>query len=425
MCRRWVRAGHRVTVVTGVPNVPSGVVYDGYRNVWCTREIMDGIEVIRGRTYLAANKGFMRRIVNYLSYEAMAIWRVARLPKPDLIVATSPQFFCGWAGVWAARIKRVPLVLEIRDLWPDSILAVSPGSRGQENRAGIGGRLIIGYLRWLETRMYAAAHHIVTVGEGYREELTRRGVPAEKMSVITNGVDSGTYQPRPASTHLREQAGAKRGDDTFLVGYIGTVGLAHGLTVVIAAARHARYRGLDRLRFVVVGDGAERASLLEELARDDPGNVRFVGRRPKNEMADWLASVDACLVHLRAAELFKSVLPSKIFEACAMAKPIILGVRGHASRLLEQLGGGVCIEPERPDELVSAACRMMDQPLWAASLGMAGRREVIRRFDLDPLAARYEATLKRCLETRGSTYTRADGGRRASWPSESPPRRMR
>lgn len=384
MCRRWAAAGHDVTVLTCAPNVPHGVVYDGYENRWVSRETIDGVDVVRGWTYLAANQGFVRRILNYLSYLLMVLWRAPRLARPDVVVATTPQFFCGWAGVWAARIWDCPLVLEVRDLWPESIEAVS--ERPWRSR-GVGWRMILRYLEWLEARMYAAAEHIVTVGEGYRRRLLDKGVPAAKLSVVTNGVDGELFRPRAPDVALRAEAGA--GDGDFLVGYIGTVGMAHGLEVVIEAGRLARARGLDRLRFVVVGDGAERQRLVAELERDDPGNVRFVGRRPKAEMPAWLASVDACLVHLRETLLFETVLPSKMFEALAMARPVILGVRGEAAALLERLGGGVCVGPEDAGAVLDVTVAWASEPTNLRERGRVGRQAAVREFSLTSLATRY------------------------------------
>ena len=383
MCRRWVAAGHEVTVVTCAPNVPEGVVYEGYENRWSQRERIDGIEVVRVWTLLAANRGALRRILNYLSFLLVATWRGLFLARPDVVVATSPQFFCGWAGVLVSRLRRLPFVLEIRDLWPESIAAVGAMGRGWSP--------VMSALRWLERSMYRAADRIVAVGEGYRSGLLDRGVPAERIEVITNGVEPERYRPMAADATRRSEAGA--GDGDFLVGYVGTVGMAHGLEVVIEAGRLARDRGHERLRFVVVGGGARLESLQRELAEDDPGNVRFLGRHDKEEMPSWLASLDAALVHLRDVGLFSTVLPSKIFEAAAMARPILLGVRGQAERIVTESGGGLCFEPEDAEQLLGAAVQLMERSDRGAALGRAGREHVLAHYQLETLARRYEALL--------------------------------
>ncbi len=387
MCRRWVAAGHEVTVVTCAPNVPEGVVYEGYDNCWSQREQIDGIEVVRVWTLLAANRGALRRILNYLSFLLVATWRGLFLTRPDVVVATSPQFFCGWAGVLVSRLRRLPFVLEIRDLWPESIAAVGAMGRGWSP--------VMMVLRWLERSMYRAADRLVAVGEGYRSGLLERGVPAERIEVITNGVEPERYRPMAADAERRSEAGA--GDGDFLVGYVGTVGMAHGLE----AGRLARDRGHERLHFVVVGGGARLESLRQELARDDPGNIRFLGRRDKEEMPSWLASLDAALVHLRDVGLFSTVLPSKIFEAAAMARPILLGVRGQAERIVTESGGGLCFEPEDAEQLLGAAVRLMERADRGGSLGQAGREHVLAHYQLETLARRYEALLAEVARLTG------------------------
>ena len=199
-CRRWVAAGHQVTVVTCAPNCPNGIVFDGYRNSWRCEERVEGIRVIRVWTFLAANRGFLRRIANYLSYMVSATLYAVWLKNVDVVVATSPQFFCGWAGVLCRWVRRWPFVLEIRDIWPESIVTVGAMKRSR----------IIRLLEWLERRMYRAANHIVTVGSGYRRQLLDRGVPADKVSVIPNGVGDVPPTSRDRKSQIRERWGGGR-----------------------------------------------------------------------------------------------------------------------------------------------------------------------------------------------------------------------
>jgi glycosyltransferase involved in cell wall biosynthesis len=385
LCRRWVTEGHQVTVLTCAPNVPNGRVYPGYENHWRKTETMDGVQVIRIWTYLAANSGALRRAFNFLSYQWSAVWHARKIPRPNVVVATSPQFFCGLAGARIARKKKCPLLLEIRDLWPESIAAVTNTGQSRFSLT----RIPIDYLARLEVRMYAAARHIVTVGSGYQQKLIERGVPADKISVITNGVDLQEYRPQAPVPEFRHLAGA--GPEHKLVGYIGTVGMAHGLEVVIRAARQARELGLDHLRFVVIGGGARLAKLQKDLQIDDPGNLRFLGLRPKSEMHGWLASVDICLVHLRASELFRTVLPSKMFEAMAMQKPIALGVRGEAEKLLLEAQAGLAFEPEDHLALLEAIEKIHAPNSTQPRL--SSRAYVDQKFNWDHLAKRYSSLL--------------------------------
>lgn len=381
MCRRWVQRGHQVTVITGVPNVPAGVAYDGYTNRWFQREDVDGIDVRRVYTYLAANKGTVKRIGNFLSYMLTATLASLFTPRPDLVVATSPQFFCGWAGVFASRLRRAPFVLEIRDIWPESIAVVGAMRNPR----------LLSWLEWLEKRMYAAATRIVTVGRGYRDQLVARGVDSDRIEIVPNGVDRDFFRDPRGGPRVRE---AHQLGNAFVCSYIGTIGMGSGLEVVLRAARLLQDEGRDDIVFLLVGDGAVRAELENQARQQGLSRVVFTGRQDKSKMPDYLAASDACLVHLTRNALFRTVLPSKIFEASAMAKPIILGVEGHAAEIVGEAGAGLCIEPENETELVDAVKKLAADRSLAASLGQSGLENIASVYDYDSLAARYAEILE-------------------------------
>lgn len=377
-CVRWARAGHDVTIVTCVPNCPDGVVYGGYKNRLRRQvEHIDGVQVIRVWTYLAPNAGAVRRIVNYLSYMLSATLASIRLPRPDVVVATSPQFFCGWAGIFVSRLKRAPLVLEIRDIWPATIEAVG----------AIQNRWMLGILKRMERRMYRAARHIVAVGKGYRDRILEKDPSPDRISVITNGVDLRFFTPgEPDAQFLH----AWNLEDKFVCSYVGTIGMTHGLKVVLQAAKILKQKGRRDIRFVMVGDGALRnplETMAKEAGLDDL--VVFTGRQPKNRIPAILASSDACLIHLKGCQLFGTVIPSKIFETMAMGRPIIMGVRGEARQMVMQSGAGLEMEPDSPDSLVRAVLTLADDPDSASRRGRAARDYVARHFNRDVLAAEF------------------------------------
>jgi hypothetical protein len=380
LARRWVKMGHEVTVVTCAPNVPSGVVYEGYANRLYQRERVEGIDVRRVWTWLAANAGTWRRIANYLSYLLGATLASLAVPRPDVLIATSPQFFCGWAGVLASRLRGVPFVLEVRDLWPESIVAVGAMRPSPAIR----------FLARLERWMYAAATRIVTVGEGYAHKLVERGVPEAKLALVPNGVDLGMFRGAADGAAIRREFGL---GGAFVCAYVGTIGMGCGLDVVPRAVRLLRERGRSGVRFLLVGDGAIRERLERECREAGLSEVVFTGRLDKRRMPEVLAAADACLVHLARRELFETVMPSKIFEAAAMARPIVLGVRGYASEVVEGAGAGIAIEPEDERELADALLRLADDPALARRLGEAGRSGIAARFDYDALASRYAELL--------------------------------
>lgn len=388
---RWVEQGHEVTVITCAPNCPTGKVFDGYRNAWRAEETVNGIRVIRVWSYLTANKGFAKRSLNFLSYMVTAVWCALWLRKVDLVVATSPQFFCGWAGVLCHWLKRWPFVLEIRDIWPESIVTVGAMKRSP----------LMAVLEWLELRMYAAADHIVTVGNGYRDQLLDRKVPREKISVIPNGVDVRRFQPQPPNRELRARW---NGDRKFVCAYIGTVGMAHGLDVVLQAAELLKQSHREDVQFWIVGDGAERAA-LEQAAKDRHlTSITFTGMIAKQEIDDVLASCDACLVHLRGTELFGTVIPSKVFETMAMNTPIIMGVRGQAQDIVLDGRGGVAMTPDDPQSLLDGIETIRrDRSRFAQ-----GRDYVARNYDRTRLADEMLATLRRFGEPTTMPFPAAE-----------------
>jgi len=370
-CRRWVAAGHKVTVITCAPNCPTGIVAEGYKNSLLSREWVDGIRVLRVWTWLSPNRGFLGRTINYLSYMFCATLCALGVRRVDAIVATSPQFFCGWAGVLCRWFLRRPLLLEIRDIWPESIVTVGAMKRSP----------IMRVLEILERQMYATAQQIVTVGDGYRDQLVLRGVADEKIAVVPNGVDVSQFVPEPPARQLRAQW---RGDKRFVCAYIGTVGMAHGLDVVVRAARKLKSVGRDDVVFWIVGDGAER-SRLENICREEGlDQIVFTGLVPKAKIAEVIASCDACLVHLCKTELFETVIPSKIFEIMAMNVPIVMGVRGQAQRIVLSGRGGVAMTPEDEESLLAGIEAIARDRVSYRH----GRDYVARHFDRDVLARR-------------------------------------
>jgi glycosyltransferase involved in cell wall biosynthesis len=385
--KRWVAAGHEVTVITCAPNCPEGKVYQGYKNRLLSRETVDGIQVRRVWTLIAANEGTLLRTANYLSYMFSAALYSLVVRRPDVMIATSPQFFCGWAGAISSVLRRVPFILEIRDIWPESIVAVGAIRKSPAIRI----------LEWMEHLMYAAAERVVTVGDGYRKRLLERGVPDAKISVVMNGVDRELFRARecPASFRRTWQI-----ENKFVCSYIGTIGMACGLDVVLEAAGELKRRGVRDVVFMLVGDGASRKNLQSRAQAEGLDNVIFTGRQPKEAMPDFLSASDVCLVHLRKTELFTSVMPSKIFEAAGMGKPIINGVGGFAAEFITKAGAGINIEPENSSQLVHALLEMKDNPSVSVAYGKAGHDYVIKNFDRDKLAGEYLAMIELVLRNK-------------------------
>lgn len=383
---RWVKAGHEVTVVTCVPNCPDGVVFEGYRNrLRSQTEIIDGIRVVRVWTWIAPNKGTIGRILNYLSYMVSSVWSAWWLPRPDVEVSTSPQFFCGWAGVWYHWLTRVPFVVEIRDIWPESISAVGAMKKGLATR----------FLEWMERRMYLSADQIVTVGHGYREQIAAKVPVGDRITVVMNGVDTDVFTPRPADEEFLAKWGLS---GKFVCSYAGTIGMAHGLEVVIRAAQFLKDQERRDIAFLIVGDGARREELQRLATEQGLGDlIVWTGRMSRDLMPTVLASSDACLVHLRKTELFETVVPSKIFETMAMGRPIIMGVRGESRQIVMDAQAAIEMEPESEVDLVNALTRLADNLELRSRLSSSAREYVTTHYHRDRQALRMQEVLQKAV----------------------------
>ncbi|HET9902486.1 MAG TPA: glycosyltransferase family 4 protein [Xanthobacteraceae bacterium] len=340
---QWVRAGAQVTVLTCAPNFPQGRVYPGYRNALRQREIIDGIEVMRLWSYIAPNAGVLKRIIDQASFGASAA--IAGLfHDADVIVASSPQFFTTWAGLFLGTVRRRPWIFELRDLWPASIVAVGAMKPGR----------MIRMLERIELYLYRRCAAVIANTPALRTNLVSRGIDPNKIHVIPNGVDLQAFRPRPKDPALLESLGLQ---GKFVVGYIGTHGMAHGLDFIVeAAAGLAR----ERLHFLFVGDGAEKAKVRRRAAEVQLTNASFLDPVQKAQVADYIALMDVALVPLRRSETFKTVIPSKIFECAAMRKPILLGVEGQAQELVEHYAAGLCFRPEDADDFRAKLMRLME-----------------------------------------------------------------
>jgi glycosyltransferase involved in cell wall biosynthesis len=385
--KQWVQDGHEVDVLTSVPNFPEGEVYDGYQNRF-TRETVDGINVQRVPMYVTSNEGVVKRTLSYLSYMASAIWYARRSPTPDVVVATSPQFFAAVAGWWIARQKGVPFVLEIRDLWPESIVAVGAMERN----------IIIRFFEQIEQFLYREADRIVPVTDAFKRMIVDKGIPTDKVSVIKNGVDLTRWEQPLDEEKLARLQEKHEIENKFVASYIGTIGMAHRADVLLEAAE--RCDDPDVV-FMVVGTGAQREALEARQNELQLSNFRLVDKVPKEEVPYLLALTDASVVHLRDSALFKTVIPSKIFEAMATRTPIMLGVRGETQAIIEEAKAGVPIPPEDPAALVDAVLHLKRNPDLHARMAENGYAYVHAHFDRRNLAREYLSL----LEEVGSTST--------------------
>ncbi|MAT39517.1 MAG: glycosyltransferase WbuB [Ectothiorhodospiraceae bacterium] len=374
--RRWVQAGHKVSVICGIPNHPHGVVYEGYRKQLLHHERIDGVDVYRSWVYVTPNAGFYRRILNYSSYAVTSVLAAEHLEKVDVCIATSPQFLTGVSGMAVKRTKGVPLVLEIRDLWPDSIKAV--GIDVPE--------AVFSGMQRLERSMYRDADEIVIVSKAFEEHIRKAAGGSTTIHYVPNGINAANEPGRPESR--KHFSGAL--ESKLLVGYLGTFGMAQGLSTVIEAARKLLNR--TEIHFVLVGEGAEKEK-IRGLAAQLP-NVSIFDRQERQVVAEMLSEIDIALVPLRKAELLKTVIPSKMFECMGAGLPIILGVEGESERILNEAQAGIAVPPGDPDELAVAIERMAGDEQLRKWYSINASIYVRKNHNLDQLANHYLSVLR-------------------------------
>ncbi|MAS52958.1 MAG: glycosyltransferase WbuB [Flavobacteriales bacterium] len=334
-CREWVKKGDEVTVITCAPNFPKGRVYDGYKNKLYQKEQIEGIRVIRVWSYISANEGFAKRIIDFMSFAFMAFW-AGLFEKADIIVGTSPQFFTTWTAETLSFFKRKPWIFELRDIWPESIRAVGAIS---------GDSKLFKTLEKIELRLYKRSSRIISVTNSFKENLILRGIDGDKIRVVRNGANLERFSKRNRHLEWEEKLGLK---NKFVVGYVGTHGMAHKLDFII----NSWPREQEDLHLILMGDGAEKTK-LQELAKSlDILNITFLESMPKNDVPDVLSLMDVSLVPLKKSDLFKTVIPSKIFENAAMQTPILLGVEGESANIINEYGAGLCFEPENKTSFI-------------------------------------------------------------------------
>lgn len=365
-CKEWVKAGHEVTVITCHPNYPIGKVYSGYKNCWKRVEEVEGIKVIRVWTYIASNKGFAKRILDYISFSITSFFAGLFL-KCDIIVATSPQFFTALSGRTLHFFKRKPWIMEVRDLWPDSIKSVGAMKDG----------IVLRYFSKEEMWCYRSAKQIVVVTDTFKEVISGRGIPASKISVIKNGANLNLFTPREKPAHLVEKYGMA---GKTVLGYVGTIGMAHKIDFLIDCVKE-----LPECVLMIMGDGAEKEAMIEKVKKENVTNVVFIDSVPKEQVPDYVALQDLALVNLRRDPLFTTVIPSKIFETSAMHIPIMLGVDGEARKLVEQYGAGLYYEPENKADFLEKLNIMLSGRQKYEEC-QAGCDKLARAFDRKKLA---------------------------------------
>ena len=392
MTRGLVRAGHQVTVITEVPNHPAGIIPPEYKGKWYERVDLDGIDVIRVWIKTAPEKTFRTRMAFYLSFMLMAIWAglFKARDRYDIIYATSPPLFVGGAALFISYLRRIPLVFEVRDLWPES--AVSMGELKNPR--------VIRWATRLEEACYRRARHIVGVTQGIYNRLRERGYPAEKVSLIPNGANTELYTPRPINQPLRQQFNI--GPDRFVVIYTGLHGLAHGLETALQAANLLQNH--PDILFVFVGDGPRKAHLVQLAAEMELPNVCFLDSVAETDLPNYIAMANLGLDTRRKIEISKGALPVKMFSYMACGLPVLLSIDGEAVKLIEQAKAGIAVPPETPEALSKAVLQFKGNPAACIKFGKEGRKFVEANYSRQKLAEKLSHLLETVVKNQESLH---------------------
>lgn len=383
MARQWIDLGHRVQIVTCFPNHPTGTLYPGYRGALYHHEVLDGIDVHRHWTYRTPNRGFVRKSLGHLSYLPSALLITSpRLERPDVVIGSSPTFLAAEAAARAARSHRVPFVMEVRDLWPAVFTELGVMSN----------RTVSHWLERVELGLYRRATRVVTVTESFRKNLLSRNVPSGKVVTIPNGADLDFWKPREPPLGFRQKTGMH---GAFAVLYVGTHGISHGLGAILASA--VRLRHHDDIRFLFVGEGADKRRLIDQATELGLGSVRFIDSVNKELVRDYYSLADVCLVPLKNIKLFEAFIPSKIFEIMAMGRPVVGAVRGEAAEILQRSGAAIVVAPEDSAGMSEALLQLHSDPHVCRAMGESGRRFVVEHYDRRKLANAYARVLEEAV----------------------------
>lgn len=371
-CKEWVNLDHEITVITGVPNFPKGKVFKGYKNRLYQSKKIDGILIKRVWTYIAPNEGFFFRILDYISFMVTSFLCGLFTKKHDIVIATSPQFFTLISGYLISLFKRVPLVLEIRDLWPESIVAVGAIKESS---------WIIKILYKIAIFLYKKSTIIICVTQSFKNDLIKKGIDGSKIFVVENGFDlNKNLTPNKSIKDIQNEYNIKK--DEFIVSFTGTIGMAHGLEIILNSAKKID----SKIKFLVIGDGAKKSELINRANTERLNNIKFISNISWQEIVNINQIIDMHLVHLINSPEFKKVIPSKIFESMALKKPIIMGVLGESRTIVDKAGCGLNIIPEDVDDLNRTIKYAINNPQIIDKMGMKGYNFLFQDYSRKKLA---------------------------------------
>ncbi|WP_018394770.1 glycosyltransferase family 4 protein [Bacillus sp. 37MA] len=378
----WEEMGHEITVVAGTVHYATGQKEDKYKGKWIVKEQYSDKTTLY-RTYVseAYNKSFLGRLWGYFSFTLSSLSAIIfKVKKHDVMIVTSPPLFVGITGILAKFFKRMPMVFEIRDLWPES--AIDTGV--------LTNKLIINIAYLVERLSYKYADKINVLTPAFKQALIeKKDIDEKKIIFIPNGADLDIFQPGPRDNWVRDQYGLK---DKFVITYMGAHGVANHLDSLIDVAKECQ--DYEDIVFMLIGDGMQKKGLVERVTQEGLKNVLFVDSQPKQKIPDFCNASDICTAVLKKVDTFKTVYPNKVFDYMSCAKPILLGIDGVARELVEESGSGYYVDPENPVEFKEKILALYHDNQLQKQLGENGLKFVRENFSRESLAEKYLKEIK-------------------------------
>lgn len=375
MSKRWVELGNEVHVVTCFPNHPTGIIPDEYKGLKYKLESMDGIHVHRNYVYATPNKGFIKKTLGHISFMFSSVFfSMKKIDKPDVIITSSPTFFSIFSGYWYSLRKKADFVLEIRDLWPAAMIELGVMKEGFITRV----------LEKMELFFYRKSKKLIMVTQSFKDNVIKRGISGDKVHVITNGFNQELFYPKEKNQELINKYNLQ---DKFVISYVGAHGISQNLSTILEVAK--KLRAYENIEFVFVGEGAEKDKLKQIVRAEELTNVQFIDAQPKEAIPEFYNVSDLCLIPLKNIELFKTFIPSKMFEIMACGVPIVASLEGEAAQILEDSKAALVVQPDNSDDIAAAIEELINDKEKYSQMKVNGPEFVEKNYSRNKLAERY------------------------------------
>lgn len=375
MAKHWVDLGNEVHVVTCFPNHPTGIIPDEYKGMKYKHEMMDGINVHRNYVYATPNKGFIKKTMGHISFMLSSVFiSMKKISKPDVVITSSPTFFSIFSGYWYSLRKKASFVLEIRDLWPAAMIELGVMKKG----------IITNILEKMELFFYRKSNVLVMVTKAFKDNVVSRGIDAGKVHVITNGVNQEMFYPREKNISIIDKYKLQ---NKFVISYVGAHGISQNLSTIIEVAKNLSID--EEIQFLFIGEGAEKEKLKNLVKEYSLTNVSFIDSQRKEMIPEFYCTSDLCLVPLKNIELFKTFIPSKMFEIMACGVPIVASLEGEAADILEESKAAIVVKPDNINEIQSAILKLKKDTKLYNEMNHNGPKFVEKNYSRKILAEKY------------------------------------